>query len=494
MSHTATEQAALDALYAGGGLLFPFQMGYEALGHLVGDLPKESWRLDEAVLGAIVMYLVKQGQASRAKSYLTAVNLEFKKTDLYTVLELLLAQHLGDEVSVAQLRRWHRLERTLPVSEPLLLGLYYNAMLVMQVRLGAVAEARVAGQQAISCYREAGHLYLEHFIHIHLADLDVLEGRLHRALRRLGASERCLAQSGKHYRNEQDVITVIRLAVDFERGNLAKVRSQASDLRKSLVTGDSWTELFVQLARIAALSAYFLEGRAEALRELEGFQADFARRHGGEAPALEALQALIWHLEWQPGEAERALEQLRGAAMQSSIGTRLVCELEGTMGLGTPVAAETPRAEIVRNLQEARTARGSTRLAALERALRRAFDEGQMAPFLEHRDVFLGLSAALSRSDRRHMQGRLGRMTRQVLGLVAESYVVPEPLSALGFSPRQFRVASALLSGATNKQIARQLGTTEATVKYHLTSLYRLSGTSRRNEFIDFVSEILESS
>ncbi len=483
------DATALAAFHAGGGFLFPFRRGYDDLGTLLEHLPKDAWRRDEAVLGGLVLYLVKQGQAQRAKSYLTAAKLDFEKTDQFQIMELLLALHLGEPVSEQKLRQWRRLERSLPISEPLLLGLYFNAMMAMFVRLGRISDARIAGQQAISCYREDGHVYLEHFIYIHLADLDVIEGRLHRAQHNLTAAERCLTQSGTHYGNEDAVISVIRLAIDYERGDLARVRIRATDLRNSLLIGDSWSELFFQLARIAVLSAYFLEGREAAAEELASFQADYTRRHVGEPRAMEALQALVWHLEWHPGAAERTLEHLREWPMQSAIGTMLATELERTMGLSTAPLPKTPRAAIVGALQDARTARGPKRRAALERALRLAFDEGQIAPFLEHRDVLMGLNATLSRSDRLHIQGRLSRMTNRVLRLVSDSYVVPAPLRDAGFNRRQYRVAVALLSGATNKQIARQLGTSEATVKYHLTSLYRLTGVRRRSEFIDFMYE-----
>ncbi|MDJ1009650.1 MAG: hypothetical protein QNJ13_17710 [Paracoccaceae bacterium] len=225
--------AVLDDFHRGGGFLFPFRHGYPALERLLERLPADTWRRDEAVLGGLVLLLVKRGQAARAKSYLTAVDLEFPKTDQFIVLELLLALHLGEPVGERKLRRWRRLERTLPISDPLLLGLYYNAMMAMYVRLGRSADARVTGQQAISCYREAGHVYLEHFIHIHLADLDVIEGRLHRATQGLAAAERCLAQSGVRYGNETEVIAITRLAIHYERGELRAVRTRAAGLRNS---------------------------------------------------------------------------------------------------------------------------------------------------------------------------------------------------------------------------------------------------------------------
>lgn len=487
MTDSRESLAALEDFHRGGGFLFPFRHGYSALERLLEQMPADAWRRDEAVLGGLVLLLVKRGQAARAKSYLTAVDLEFEKTDQFTVLELLLALHLGEPVGERKLRSWRRLERTLPISEPLLLGLYYNAMMAMLVRLGRTADARVTGQQAISCYREARHVYLEHFIHIHLADLDVIEGRLHRATQGLAAAEHCLAQSGVRYGNEEAVIAITRLAIDYERGELASVRARATDLRNALMVGDSWSELFIQLARIAVLSRYFLDGRQAALDELADFQAGYARRHNGDAAAMDALKALIWHLEWHPDSAERTWEQVRERPVQSAVGHVLVSELGAALGLSEPAAPETPRDRIVHALQQARTARGARRSEALERALRLAFDEGHIAPFLEHRDLFLAAQQAVARRSGLRMPGRLGRMANKVFRLVSESYVMPRELRDAGFSRRQFRVAAALQSGASNKQIARQLGTTEATVKYHLTTLYRLTGTKRRSQLIDFM-------
>ena len=80
-------------------------------------------------------------------------------------------------------------------------------------------------------------------------------------------------------------------------------------------------------------------------------------------------------------------------------------------------------------------------------------------------------------------------MTTATLARIDQSYTLPQAARALGLSHRQYRVATALSSGASNKQIARQLGTSEATVKYHLTRLYRQFGASKRGELIDLMLE-----
>lgn len=487
---THDEEKALDTLRQGGGMLYPLHNGYGEMGVLLDTIPMDAWRSDESVLGGLVLYLLKQGQTGRAKSYLRARNLEFKKTYQFEVLELLLALHLGEKVSERKLTDWRRLERKLPLADPLLLGLYYNAMMAMFVRIGRLEDARVAGQQAISCYREARHVYLEHFIHIHLADMDVLEGRFGRALRALRAAERCLGQSGQAYGNEVEVIEVIRLAVAYERGEFEKVCARAADLRTSLLNGDSWSELFFQLARISILSTYFTAGAQAALRELEVFQADYVRRHAGRATTIEVLAAMVWWLEWNPNEAEQALDSLSSVEMHSALGETLLAELQVSMHQKDAQPIESPRAHIVADLQAAQGSRGKARTSALEAAIKRAFKEGHVAPFLEHRDAFLGVTGQVKSARGLRGNRHLLRMVNQITKRVDQSYVIPEPLRRIGFSRRQYRVTAALQSGATNKQVARQLGTSEATVKYHLTSLYRLVGVAKRSELIDFMIDI----
>jgi DNA-binding NarL/FixJ family response regulator len=72
---------------------------------------------------------------------------------------------------------------------------------------------------------------------------------------------------------------------------------------------------------------------------------------------------------------------------------------------------------------------------------------------------------------------------------VTQSYTIPEFLGKIGFNRKQFMVSAALQAGSTNKQIARQLGIKEATVKYHLTKMYKMAKVSKRSELIDFISK-----
>ncbi len=58
-----------------------------------------------------------------------------------------------------------------------------------------------------------------------------------------------------------------------------------------------------------------------------------------------------------------------------------------------------------------------------------------------------------------------------------------------GFTPRQLEIVSAILEGATNSDIARQLSITVTSVKYHLKHMFEKAGVSNRVELALFAVE-----
>jgi two-component system, NarL family, nitrate/nitrite response regulator NarL len=61
--------------------------------------------------------------------------------------------------------------------------------------------------------------------------------------------------------------------------------------------------------------------------------------------------------------------------------------------------------------------------------------------------------------------------------------------AALTFTPRQLDILSALASGATTRDISRQLKVSPTTVKYHLTHLFDKTGLSNRVQLALFAVE-----
>lgn len=488
---------AMGRFEASGGDLFPFLHGYPALAKIVEAAPERLWRDNEAYLGALCFHLCKQGRAGRARACLMDPSLRFRPTIRTECSDLLISIHLGDPITDEDIARWQTLERRLPLDAPLREGLYHNAMLANLVRLNRLTEAHTAGRRALESYREAGHSYLEHFIHLHLADLSVVEGHLRMAARHVDAAERLLRHAGIRYRNEYDLIETLRLTLDYETGRLEAVPSRAQSLRRGLITGDSWAELFIELCRIGTMATFFAFGRDKAMHYLEACQVDFSRRHGWHAAALDLVQAEIERLDGREDACRQALAAACQQPIHSALGHVLLRNLTGPEAGEASAAPPGPRAAIVDALQAARAAfdarDGTAQRRHVERALRLAVDEGHMAPFLEHRDAVTKVAGrfASGRFARGHTQ--LARMARRTFEQVRKSYVVPRPMRALGIGHRQFRVVTALRSGATNKQIARSLGISEATVKYHISALLREFEVAKRGELIEKVRRISES-
>ena len=252
-----------DSLFeSAGGELFAFRHGYDKLGRILSAMPQDHWKHSEIALCALVLYLAKYGKAARAQAHMLDHSLSFEKTVRFTISQLLVAIHLGDSIRDVDIERWILLERRLPICEPLTEGLYYNAMLVVLVRTGRLHDARSFGLRSISAYQTAKHTYLEHFIHLHLADLSIMEGHLRRGRRSLATARARLVSWGECYGNEAAIAEIIELALDYETGKFVHISAQSERLRRSLVKGDSWVEIFNQLGRISVMSLYFTAGRA----------------------------------------------------------------------------------------------------------------------------------------------------------------------------------------------------------------------------------------
>lgn len=74
-------------------------------------------------------------------------------------------------------------------------------------------------------------------------------------------------------------------------------------------------------------------------------------------------------------------------------------------------------------------------------------------------------------------------------GASLEALDVAEGLSAL--TPQQFRVASMLVEGLLNKQIAYELDVKEATIKAHMTEIFRKLGVRSRTQAVLALSSLL---
>lgn len=65
-----------------------------------------------------------------------------------------------------------------------------------------------------------------------------------------------------------------------------------------------------------------------------------------------------------------------------------------------------------------------------------------------------------------------------------QNFTAPEGSQAVELTPRELEVLTLLTEGLSNKQVSYQLGISEHTVKFHVTSIYNKLGVSNRAEAV----------
>lgn len=496
-------EAAERQLFELGGLDFAFLYGYKALARIIEALPHDAYLESEVFFGLYCEHLSKQGRARRAKSMLEEGGIRFQKTHLFDLIELSVGIRLGEHLTPDKVKRWINLESHLPIDRPLSEGIYYNCMLLVFVRLNRIEEARSFGRRALDSYSRAGKPYLQFFIHQHLADLSVVTGDLKNAYRHLDAATWFLDESGVSYGSDREIMEIVRLAIDFEQGRLDHIPARAEEIRRILVRWENTAEITVQICRIGAMSLYFLKGRGAALEFLKESQVDYHRSQGEFSVALDVIQANINLLDGRVEEARHAVDEAQKQGIFSAVGQAVHESVRGkldptetlvVLGTGSVTLRRRVVGELIR-ASEAHLNRQPARVRQhVESAMRLAADQSLSEVFLEHRDVVAKVSARLATGAFARGHRQLARMARHIHQLIQASYSLPEELVGMGVTPHQMRVLTALKNGATNKQIARKLGLSEAAVKYHISKLLRAYNLSKRGELIERIETIEKSS
>ena len=493
---------AVALIDANGGPYFGFIHGYEALNMLVAAAPENALYEHQTLLSCYCFALVKAGRARRASAILQDRRGSFRSTLLGEIIELAIFIHTGGPVSDQQLTRWRQLEGLLPIDDPLQDGLYYNCMAIILVRLNLLKQARNVALRSLESYRQARNPSLEFYIHLHLAHIAVLEGSLHHAHREIRMAKALVQEDEAAHATSATFLEIIEGAIAWETGRYVPDLQRLATLRKALVDGDSWAEIFNELCRIGAFSLYFSKGLGPALKFLGDCQIDFNRRHGDFSEALDIMIAAVELLD---GRIERAQMYATTAPKdQSLVGATGSIVLGGMLGkldndrfaaTATSETAMSPRVSVVAELIKASQAKEERDKARQRRhvqnAMRQAANDGLIGPFLEHREAVVGVSSYLATGKfaRGHIQ--LGRMARRIHDLVRNSYTTPKPLSGRGVTAHQMRVLSALREGASNKQIARKLGLSEAAIKYHIGRLFTEFRVEKRGQLIEKFDELM---
>lgn len=397
-----------------------------------------------------------------------------------------------------------------PIEDPWLTGWINNLLCIMYTRRGELGRAEVFAQQALESYRSAGSIYGEIFMHLHLALVGVICGKLHNAAR---AAEYSLDLAVQHFPEDLGLLGI----VDFLRGRIAyeqydveRARALLQRAMTRLDHAETWVEVYSlgtsALAKITAAAGDF-DGAAAYL--------DITHAVG----ISRAMPRLIWSAECCRSELFMLTDQI-DAAWESIRIADTVLQAGGREDCATWF--ERDRAALVRfrlalNDADAPRIFEEVKLFALEAhdqrrdatfietqlliakyyfalgnvedaaatfldAVNLAAPQSVLRPFIEEGEAVTPIVKRLIRNV--GISAIDGESLTFIMEILATLKPVPFGRSTASavFTEKEMDVLSLLLENHSNKVIARRLQTSEATVKFHLIKIYRKLGVTTRSE------------
>lgn len=505
---------AAEAIRQAGGVRIFIRAGHSVLARVIEDIPTDVIYRSPSLMLSYALVLGKQGRVQLARELIV----ELRRTDepspfpaipvsALDHIEGLIAVYNDSNPDAAQIEWLERTVRSMGPGETWSRGWIYNHLCIAYTVNGDLEAARTSALKSLTCYREEKASYGQIFMLIHMSLISVLSGRLTAAIL-FGREAEELCQ--RHQWTDRNLLSIAHIPLAealYHQGDLAAAERLMREGMPFLARGEGWVDLYVRgygtLARCRIASgsveaAMAVLDRAEEVaveRELHRLRlavdiirVELLTRAGLIESALHIAERLpplgddgawpSWR-EWSDAALARArllartdraeealglLDKLAARSRQNGHGFHLL--------LAMVVAIEANWA--VGRMEDAR--------AALQQAIALARPQDWLQVFL---DEGLPLSQAARGIVRRFGLSTFSPKTSEFVSRIAGAFQQHGSSGPAGghgefLSEREREVLQLLARDATNKEIARDLGLSEPTVKFHLKNLYAKLGVGRR--------------
>lgn len=505
------EDLAVSWLQHAGGAWFGHRYGASAFDRVLSGFSARA-RATEPVTLALAMRAIKEGRVERALRMLAerfgadgldltrALDERAPGSAEWRVFRLVLATYEDAQPAERVLSSAFRVLGLVGSEAHLLRGLFYNAVLEHYARLRRLGEARAAAARALHHYSRAQVPYLEFFIHLFSAMIELMEGRTEPAAAAVDASAGCLRRAGFSGDSDWRIQSLFEGCIAYDRGDpsvlVAFVRAEWS----AFSFGELWPSLGELALDYGARALSESASPAEAQAFLDRWQVEVARS-GRFGPAARVREILLLQNCERWREARLRLDAL-GAPPDETLASesdrhRLLVGFAAVRqrvhaAAGDPTAEEavvalesnprvTPRQRLALGVWRAAIDRRRGRIgpaaARLSEVLETAAARPCIGPVLDERPFLAPLLADRQVAARLALSPQAARLAAR---LGERAGPTPSLARSEGLTTREIRVLMLLAEGCTNKQAARELGISEPTVKFHLKNLFRKIGVRDR--------------
>lgn len=503
------EQIILDA----GGTEIGICHGAQRLAPLMELLPLERINASPRLGLARAYLLLKSGRTGEASLVIqdardNAMSSDRELEREIVMLEVHLRLYEDRNISEAQVAALAYTARQTPVKDQLKRGILYNFLCLFYIQLGELEKAQEAGETAMELYTDLGWKHLVFFMHLNLSVVNLDLGEFEIADERRRKARQLQRDCFGHDPNLSAIATIMFSETAFEADRAHTLEASLTNALNDADSREGWSEVFLagyetclalKLKNGGYEEALDLISQAEAMivrrslprfsRQLKILELDMATSAGREQEArrlASSVRTLMQEGRGADGLRWRGqiLARLALARFESHFGDPLKA-LQQASEIATDCGAKglqryRLRALVLKMISAATAGDIKGAAETLAETLKTGRKCEMKGAFLREPERFADAAktvvrdkgvSGFSREDLFFISGLLS----QVKGHPDSGHILSELLTE-----KEFEVLSSLTEGNANKVIARALGLSEPTVKFHLQNIYRKLGVNSR--------------
>ncbi|MGO7872396.1 LuxR C-terminal-related transcriptional regulator [Rhizobium leguminosarum] len=520
--------AAQTIRQAGGVNLF-IRAGHTVLEHLIDDLPAGVIHESPSLSLCYVLVLAKKGHIKAARERMEAIKQgRALHGDEFLTIEASTLHHIDGLVDIyedlhlddAQILHLERMASGFSPQSTWELGWIYNHLCIAYTRRGNLDLARLSALKALAYYREEKTAYAQIFMLIHLGLVNTLAGNFSAALTFCREAQDLIQSAQWTDVNLEAICRVATADVLYLQGEIALVERSLGEAVNAVVQGEGWVDIYSRMFSLLARSRLRLSGLDTAMAAIDKaeevaveralprlkiaadiMRVDIFSKTGLIESAVLLAERLVsslrdpelgrfwtWREESDFLVAQARLLKAQGRPGEGLANLEIVMARSRANGSGYHLLA----AEILATVAAWNDGRHAQALEYFQFAIARARSHEVTQLFEDEGLEFSTVVRAIVRrfglkvfsADAVDFIGRIiGQGEKSAFGKLTDNgRRIKSPLAGGKslLSQREQQVLLCLHEGKSNKEIARALGLSEPTVKFHLKNVFSKLGVSRR--------------
>lgn len=532
ISHAASAgnfSLASQTIRRAGGVNIFIRAGHTVLERLIDDLPADIIRESPSLSLCHVLVLAKRGHIAAARERLDVIKEgRALQRQEFLAIEASTLRHIDGVVEIyedrnldeAQIQHLEKAASALSPQSAWRLGWIYNHLCVAHTKCGNLDLGRLSASKALAYYREEKSVYAQIFMLIHLGLINTLAGNFSAALASCREAQDLIEGEQSRDVNLEAICRVATADILYLQGETAIVDKNLGEALSPIIQGEGWVDIFSRMFSLLARSRLRLTGLDAAMSAIDKAE-EVAVERG--LPRLKiAADVMRIDIFSKTGliESAKLLAEKLASSQQDPLSSPFWTWREKTDFLLAQARLSKVEGQSGKALRDLETVIASSRangsgyhlLAAEVIAVGVAWSDDQHARALDY------LQRAIARA-RSHdvtqifhdeglefstaVRGIMRRYGLKVFSADAVEFISrivgqdrkrtfrksdddgnrnARPLAGSNglLSLREQQVLHGLQEGKSNKEIARSLHLSEATIKFHLKNIFSKLGVSRR--------------